>query len=61
MSVTRDTVEQISQQLNGRESDAPVVVKQAALQFWQQELDGRVGVHADDALTSTQRRVSHIL
>lgn len=41
--------------------DPPEVVKQALLQLWQQQSDGGLGVHADDALARAQGRVSHIL
>ncbi len=41
--------------------DPPEVIKQALLQLRQQQSDGRLGVHADDALAGTQGRVSHIL
>lgn len=41
--------------------DPPEIIKQTLLQLWQQESDGGLGVHADDTLTCTQSRVSHVL
>ena len=41
--------------------DPPEVIEEPLLQLGQEQSDGRLSVHADDALARSQRRVTDIL
>lgn len=44
----------------GVRPDSPQVIEQTLLQLREQQSDGGLSVHADDALAGPQSRVSHI-